>query len=532
MPESVQHDRLVNQAMKSGTNGSPVELIANFFRLETTGLDVLHYDIEIKKARRNDVSSSSSTSELSAPQPMTSGAEFFIRKFTPKILEHFFASNPDISQNVPFVHDGARNMYAAKKLNLPAMPVTLSINIDGRVSEFTVKLTQVGQVNLSEVDHYYGKQVANISENVFAVYDLILRFVIGKFYTSYQHSFYDLSQKQHSPNVKLFDFVPGFISSVKMTEFGLALNLHLKTACVISSHYKGCSLDQFVQDVTGTTDLKSLDKWKIKEASKMLRFLKVKTTHTTNPRIFTVDRIIESTPYEYQFDQQNGDGKISVSDYFLQQYGIPLKGFPLVRTTTSSRGGQEKIVLPMEVCQLVEDQFIADQKMDHAVQAEMITKAKHDPNVYFNKVKSFVEKIAQIDPQLLQAFEIKLTTKAVKLSGRQLPLPRILDGNRTFHKVAKAPSWALFCFDDSCNKGDGDNFIKLFRGHAKERKLDFDMPILVLKISIKEMAEIGNNICLKLKKIKHVDFLVVVTPPPEGMCYFKIAIVEINICQF
>src|SRR5699024_11523616 len=101
-------------------------------------------------------------------------------------------------------------LYATKVLNLPTDPEEQAIDIAGRVSYFTIKLTRVAQVNLSQVEHYYEKKVSAIEQSVITVYDLVLRFVMQKFYTAYQGNFYDLDKRQHSAKIPLFDFVPGF----------------------------------------------------------------------------------------------------------------------------------------------------------------------------------------------------------------------------------------------------------------------------------------------------------------------------------
>src|SRR5690606_24965582 len=51
MPASVENKELVSQKLGYGTEGKPVELVANFYRITHSNVQVHHYDFEIIKYR-------------------------------------------------------------------------------------------------------------------------------------------------------------------------------------------------------------------------------------------------------------------------------------------------------------------------------------------------------------------------------------------------------------------------------------------------------------------------------------------------
>ena len=49
MPESIKHPLLISQAMPRGTVGTPIELVANFYKFDFSDHVICHYDVCITK---------------------------------------------------------------------------------------------------------------------------------------------------------------------------------------------------------------------------------------------------------------------------------------------------------------------------------------------------------------------------------------------------------------------------------------------------------------------------------------------------
>ena len=309
-----------------------------------------------------------------------------------------------------------------------------------------------------------------------------------------------------------------FAFPTRMTEFGLAMNIHINSSCILSDNY--LSLEKFVQDAMNafSLDVQSLNPRQFKEANRILRQLKIRTTHKrkngefVSLKPYVIESILNKTPHDVSFEL-NGS-VITIAEYFKQTYDITVSRYPLVRTTskaTFSKDPRERINFPIEVCELLPNQFVNDSKHDQFVKTELLRLSKTDPNVYFDKVTKIAERISRLEPDFMEEIGFILSPKPVKLNGRVLPLPIVNDGNRTFHQVAKAPAnWRVISFDDSCTSRDLNNFVSSFCREASKRGLNFAMP-QVEQVAITDTEKIFQVIG-SMKAQYNLDFVFVVIP--------------------
>src|SRR5699024_9208150 len=85
----------------------------------------------------------------------------------------------------------------------------------------------------------------------------------------------------------------------------------------------------------------------IVEANKMIRHLRMYTTHTNKKVTYTMDGLIDRNPRELNFKNKEGQN-MSIAEYFAKEYKINLQPLPLVKTT-----GKMARYIPMELCCLV-----------------------------------------------------------------------------------------------------------------------------------------------------------------------------------
>lgn len=250
MPEAVENRQLVAQKLAPGQAGTPVTLLGNFYRIVHQRLTVHHYDVTISKVRfgkggkplEQEPRVTSTTGE---PSPADEAQERFLKKFADSVVTAFVKANPELFASVHYAYDGWKSLYTTSPLNMPSAAAELSksveMPIDGRPRTFQVSLKRVDSVALGEALDYYNGTAASsgkvVSERIIAVFEVIFRFVISRAFPTYQRKFFDLSDVSSSPKARLVDFVQGFIDSVRVTEFGLALNLHLKTSAIISKRF-------------------------------------------------------------------------------------------------------------------------------------------------------------------------------------------------------------------------------------------------------------------------------------------------------
>ena len=272
-----------------------------------------------------------------------------------------------------------------------------------------------------------------------------------------------------------------------MTEFGLALNLHLKTTCIISKSY--VMMPQLVAELLRVRDLENdhINSYALKDANKILRHLKIFTKHSKSKISYTVDSVVLQTPQEHKFQQKDGT-MVSIAQYFQTEYNIRLKKYPLVKTSGKCR------YLPLELCFLIDKQFLANSKIDSNIQRELLMKSTHSPNVYMDKLKKIVDKVSNIDQGLRKSFGISaICPSPAQFTGRVLPVPRTAEGPRgSFYKSGQAPAkWGMFCFDPQVNVQNLGRFVEEMRARARQLGLNFAQnPSPVSPVTIRNPGDI------------------------------------------
>lgn len=513
MPDSVSHDQLVKQSLPSGSEGRPVELLSNFFKINTSGTTVYQYAIELKKVVFKTSDKDSGNISEYQIAPVQKGLEMFIKKASSEIIDQYFKQNSQAFFDNSFVHDGSQKVFSTYELNLSNVADVQTFNIGKRPTRFLIILTLTSLVDLKELENYYkdGSNARTISPSIVPVYEQVFRSVIEKKYTPHQSSFYCLEKRERTAS-EAFQFVHGFSISVRMTEFGLALNLHLKSSCLIAENI--LTVYQFLAIFLGRTDLHTcLSKEEIKRASKLLSGLKVQTTHTGVLRVFTIDGVSSWTTVTHTFTKD--DGTVSTEqDYFKKQYGKSVLPLNLIQTMTPFRKDcpKTKIKLPMELCFLVKDQFVAEYKLPTSVQMDLLKMSSLAPNVYFPQVVNFVKVVSKIDLSIFDSFGIDLTTLPVKFPARVLPLPKILNNNHNFLIPANTPAkWAVICFDPTVKKEELSSFITKLTREAERKRMPFETPSPVTSVEIENPVTIENCL-INLKNLKHAEFVVIVLP--------------------
>ncbi|KAJ6224924.1 hypothetical protein RDWZM_003469 [Blomia tropicalis] len=501
MPEPKPFTQLVKQKLTHGTRGEPIELISNFYNFLHADRLIHHYSVNIKKIfiPRHENTKSSGDETFVLDEEKKTAQMKFIKRFAEKIFDSFVKENSKVFGGITYVYDGYANLYTTKELDQLDDNYNLKVNIEGRIGNFLIDLKCVRTISLSEVENYYrGKSgQVSISEEVLSIFEIIFRFIYKKEFAINQRKFFDLSQIIHEPKVRICDFVQGFFSSVRMTEFGLALNVHLKTSCIISKSYT--KLIELIGGILNI-DLKEFDRnfrfrpEERSKANKIIRHLKVGTMHSKQTCTYIIDRISEKYPKDEKFPYRGKS--CSIDEYFQLEYNIILKSLPLVKIA-----GKNNIYLPMEMCTLVEPQFLSQNKIDQNIQRELLFKSTHVPNVYFNKTSNFVKRIQEIDSDgILKRFGIQLDPQAARIKGRVLPIPNTISkkmDDKFFHTVNTPPEWMIFALSEECRKNDLENFAFEMKKVANNLGLSLPKPhdLVVRNISTEDhISNIFSNI--------------------------------------
>ena len=473
MTDGFSYPTLRRQLLVPGKEGREIQLISNFYKMDIKPLLVYHYDVDIQVDKRSQIGEGGDT-------PSTSSLpEAFLKKFFNVIMDEVVRKNPIEFKNVRFITDQSKNLYTIRKLPLKCdeLFANIEVEIEGRKRNFKVKLQLAADINLSKVFDFYNKKSNEVGEKVLNILTLFFNNIAKQKYSEFQRKFFDADNPQNLRNINLCQYVSGFINSVRQTEVGLALNLHLKTSCVISKSFK--TLDELVRTL-------NRGKINIRETNKFIRHLRVFTSHSQTKIQYCIDGLVPKTPKDFTFTlKAQNDEKpktISIHDYFKKEYKINLQNNFLVKTT-----GKNPRYLPMELCYLANSQFLSASKIDQNTQGALLLKSTHTPNVYFDKANKVANTLAGIDNALYQEFGISLKTKPIKLTGRALNTPSQLpsDSRGKFHLSAQAPKWGMFCFDKQVSKEDLKKFVDELKQNAFRFGLKFNEPCVLEAFEIK-----------------------------------------------
>ncbi|OTF71114.1 Argonaute-like protein, partial [Euroglyphus maynei] len=431
IPEGEEYALMRKSQMPKSTTGTPIDLLSNFYRVVVQAKIVYHYDIDIKE--KADVN-----------KPAREQNEKFLKKLARSLLAKWTEKNGTIFANVSYVYDGWKNLYTVNELNLNLPFINeLSHEIDCKNRTFEMKIKLADKISLQPLmDYYSNRNTSSVEPKVFSVLDVLFNNICEVSFDYYQRKFFDTNDVRNS-RTRWCQFAPGFANSIRMTEFGPAMNIHLKTACLISKTLN--RVDELATAYFGKQP-NQLNDYELRNLSKFCRHMKIFTNHC-GKRTFLIERFVNITPQKQEIDHDKG----TIAAYFYNTYKLSVKNFPLIKTT-----GKVAKYLPMELCFLVDKQFLANSKIDNRIQQDLLSEATNKPHVYFSKTTTYTSKIKQDGARLLRDFGLDLMVKPAKLIGRVLPPPKQLDSgaNKRYHRTPNKPlKWVLFSLDHSIQMG-------------------------------------------------------------------------------
>ncbi|KAJ6219071.1 hypothetical protein RDWZM_004883 [Blomia tropicalis] len=455
MPESVNHESLTKYTNNSGSEGRTIDLLCNHYKVTTTDKVIFHYDINMS-IRKNQTKENKDIRSRSDSLSSSESDE-----------ENNTLNKPEIFKNIPYCYDGGNNLYTTRLIDFKGdlkLKEIIPISVNNRTIDFKVKITNVDQISLKEVEDYYRRKQSNLPQKIVSIYEILIDFIVGKQFSVFQRKFYDLSKIQ-SGKSDLVQFANGFMSGIRMTEVGLSLNLHLKTACILHSKFT-----MLVELVTrfGIRP-QQFPKNQLAEINRLIRHLKMCTKHNSKEFTYTIDGLVPKTPSDVTFVQKDGS-EITVKRYFAEKYLINLQEFPLVATKLRGKNSIS-IMIPLELCFIPENQFLSNSKIGFETQKELLFKSTHAPNVYFNKITNYAKMITSSETGLQNEFGMQIDSKPLSVQGRVLPAPNQTGNRGSFYRPATKfanSKWGVICFDQIQN-----DQIKLFANQIIEKASEY-----------------------------------------------------------
>ncbi|XP_053601023.1 piwi-like protein Siwi isoform X2 [Plodia interpunctella] len=425
LPEQsmVLRTRPTSVTSKKGTTGRPLDLMANYFTVETTPQWCLYqYHVDVDPA-----------------EDSTAVRKGLLRVHGPTLGGYLF--------------DGAV-LYTVKKLHPDPMELYSDRRTDNARMRLIIKLT----CDVSPGDYHY-IQVFNIL--IRKCYNLLHLQLVGR-------DFFDPVAKIDIPEYKL-QVWPGYKSTINQYEDRLLLVseithkvLRMDTVLQMLNEYAATKGNyykkNFLEDVVGKI---------------------VMTDY--NKKTYRVDDVSWEASPKSTFKMK--DESVTYMDYYYKKYNIRIQdsGQPLLISRSKPReiraGMPELVFLVPELCRQtgLSDAMRADFRLMSALNVH----TKIGPAVRIQKLLAFNRRLTQT-PEVVKEladWQLKLSPNLVKIKGRQLPTENIYQGGESKYpagdstegwtrdmrskqllSLAQVPSWVVITPERQ--RRDAESFIE------------------------------------------------------------------------
>ncbi len=483
MPSSVVHKALLPSKHVQPEHLKTFPVLANFYRIAVSDIVVQHYDVTIssssssshhqsqgeKKKQPARAQAPSTSADVSGAEEAMAAlaivdekAELFIKKFSPEIFAAFQKDHPGYFTNSSTIYDGYKALYSVRLLPiLPEQEFLQKALIQGRERTFKVKIKHVERIDLSAANDFFEQKVSEIPERVFSVLEIIFkRLITDAGYTAFQRKYFDVGgERENFRNI--YDLVRGFLCGVRQTQFGLALNVHLKATAIISKSFK--RLDHLVASLLGLKDARELEQrmplkfYQLAKVNETIKSLVIYVCHGQKMN-FKVAKLTNETPLTHKIDYKPNDGTaprmITNLEYFRLKYpNVKINPrLPMVMLT------KKKTYMPLDLCLIKDVHFLSTRLLaeDTDVQSKLLTFSTLSPTVYFNSTHKIVNQIAA-GGEGNKAAEVKrdfgleqFSLEAVRLNAHQLNEPMVHNTrpfDRFYEPQKEEVKFAVVCLD-------------------------------------------------------------------------------------
>lgn len=525
MPEARKYPIQIKQILNPpGSDGQQIELISNFYKVDTTQKSVFQYNVQIVPFRNGDIgeSSTAGSSRLNVLPASWESKEEEVRVGCScitgvDILERLVRQEPTLFSGVQYAFDGIGNLFTDWFLPLPAESSTGS---DGDSASWQALITVSNEsfkVTITFVDHYdIGVEVCTLLDCMatqlpdrdVAIYVSVLNSLFPK---SSHHllpkSTFDSATscpKVGNVSSKLF---PGSLANLVKTEIGLSLNIRSPKDRLLDRSFSLFNVIQAILKPSSDSFTMPL-KEELAEVNRRIRGLKIETIHCNLK--YTVVQLLDKTPDEVTFTTKGGS--FTIAEYFKGRYDIKVLRLPLVETLD----GPTSSFLPLELVTLVSrKQFLESSRLTPAMKENLLDSSFDKPNSFFNDTTRIATEIEGRGTRKQKAFGLSVTTVPVQVTGRMLPLPLMQSASSgaPFYRAGNAPNVISFiCLSNELNESKAfEAFAENVLCRARQRNLHLPDGHILNKMNITRASDLYETFQKTQKQTKS-DFIIVGIP--------------------
>lgn len=319
--------------------------------------------------------------------------------------------------------DGAKNLYSSSLLPFGEKftDENIIINIDGRDKTYKVTVKFATYVDLSSLRSYFSSRTTKdhlISpQDAIQCIDIVLRSApavtcisAGKSFFTKPEQFLDLGDGM--------EMYYGFYQSAILC---------WKPFLNVDVAHKAFPISQPVTALIQTLYNCPLEnpsvEWEILE--NYIKTLKIRYEIPGQPTSVKVYRVngLGRSPIEEIFNVE-GKGQISIFDYFRKEKQFSLRYPKLPCLWVGSRDRKPRILLPAELCTIIEGQDIK-RKMNELQTSKMIRYAATNTNVRKRKIMDSVSSANYNTNPTIREFDLSVGREFEKVNARILPPPAL-----------------------------------------------------------------------------------------------------------
>lgn len=517
MPKARMYPIQINQMLNPpGSDGQQIELISNFYKVDTTKKSVFQYNVQIVPFRNGDMGESCTAgpSRLDSKEEKDRVGCTCITGVD--ILEKLVRQEPTLFSGVQYAFDGIGNLFTDLFLPLPTESST------GDAPSWQGLITVANEsykVTITFVDYYdigveectlLDCMATQLPDRDVAIYVTVLNSIFPKssHHLLHKNTFEDAwtsCPKVGNVSSKLF---PGSLANLVKTEIGLSLNIRSPTDRLLDRPFSLLNVMQAILKPSSDDSFIMPEKEKLAEVNRRIRGLKIETIHCNLK--YTVVQLLDKTPDEVTFTTKGGS--FTIAEYFKGRYGITVLRLPLVETLD----GPTSSFLPLELVTLVSrKQFLDSSRLTQAMKDELLDKSLDKPNSFFNDTTRIAIEIESSGSRKQKAFGLSVTTIPVQVTGRMLPLPLMhsASSGAPFNRAGNAPNVLSFiCLSNEFNENKAfEAFAENVLCRARQRNLHLPEGHVLDKMDIASASDVYETF-QNIQKQTKSDFIIVGIP--------------------
>ncbi|KAF2031818.1 Piwi-domain-containing protein [Setomelanomma holmii] len=340
-----------------------------------------------------------------------------------------------------WVWDGNKLAWSSKRLDRDDFRIQVDLDAEEerklgkRGNKHTIHLRWTRKVDFSGLQAFLNGQASWSNECIDTInfLDHVMREWPSQQYTQIKKSFFQRGEQRFDlgGGVEAFKGVFASLRPVLDDKFNKSLSVNVDVAN--GTFWRAQELTRAVGQVFNCTPPQfaarfkaALPDWRNSHLKKDLRVFRrvgVSTMHNKKPVQWTIDDFVDKDVNSATFADPDGNGRITIAQYFKKTYGINcMPGIPVVRMTKKIR--KEPVYMPLDVLKIDANQRY-NTKLSDTQTSNMIKFAVTLPKERWAAVQHGVGLLNWKADPYLKHYGLTVNPNAAKVKARVLPSPAV-----------------------------------------------------------------------------------------------------------